>query len=99
MESSSHKRIKNKIAGKSGKTEFVLKNKKRIDVVKKREAYEVEKSQRILYALKKLKKMKTYKTVLRVPQSNLKTAIKKALKIGFKGKISNLSGTKYRYIK
>jgi len=99
MESPSHKRIKNKIAGKSGKTEFVLKNKQRVDVIKGKKGCEVERSQRILPALKRLKIMKTYKKELRVPQSNLKKAIEMALKIGFKGKISNLSGTKFKYIK
>ena len=99
MESPSHKRIKNKIAGKYGKTELVLMNKQRIDAVKGKKVYEVEKNQRILIALKRLMKVKSYRKELRVPQSNLKDAIEKAISIGFKGKISNLSGTKFKYIK
>lgn len=100
MESKSHKNLKNKLAGKSGKTEFIKEN-YRLDVKKKRKVIEIEKSGNINKALKRLSKFSNFKKELKVPQKDLLKAKIIALKKANIKKltISNLSGTKKIKIK
>ena len=97
-ESKSHKRIKKKAAGKSGKTEKKLKYGGRIDAWSKKKATEYERSgttKGLTRAVRKLKRAKKEQRILRVP--NKKDVIK-AKKIARKLKIRKLTirwGSRY----
>ncbi|MCX7615952.1 MAG: hypothetical protein N2Z68_00950 [Patescibacteria group bacterium] len=96
-----HRQIQKQIARKKGKIEVPLTHKRRLDVLRKKKAIEIERSgspERIVKALNRLKSKKTLSKELRVPQWDLD----KAKEIGKKKKmrvvIKNISGTKKRVI-
>jgi len=99
-ESLSHKRLKNKAAGKKGETEKKIKStKKRIDAVNSTTVTEIERCGNIAPAINRLKKFPNKKKVLQVPQNQIEKAaeIAKAKKVSLT--IKNLGGTKSKRIK
>lgn len=93
-ESKAHKRTKSKVAGKTGKTEVPV-GKKRIDVVTKTKAVEIERCGNHKEAIKRLEKAPRPKRELRVPQPEMGKAKAVAKKVAKKPiVISNLGGTK-----
>lgn len=98
MESKTHKKLKRKLAGKTGKNEVKRKN-KRFDVLKSRKVIEIEKSGKIKKAIQRLKTAKKLKKELRVPQKDFKKAIKQAKKLKIKKiTIKNFKGSKIKYL-
>jgi len=100
VEKSTHKQTKSKMAGKTGKKEVPLKSGKRLDVMTKHKAVEVERGtgKRLVTAAKRLKESRKSQKVLVVPQKSMSSA-KKAMKIvGVSGTVRNISGTKRSYV-
>ncbi|MBF0379837.1 MAG: hypothetical protein HQL69_02400 [Magnetococcales bacterium] len=96
-ESSSHKRAKRAAAGKSGKTEVPLSGGRRLDAATKRRATEVERSgssDGLEKAAKRLKDSKKPQKILQVPQNDMKKAAQAMRKVGVKGSVKNITGTK-----
>ncbi len=100
-ESTTHKTLKGKAVGDTGKVEVKLPSGKRIDVVTKGRAYEIERSDSIKSlksAAKRLKESGKAQKVLQVPQKNFSTAQKAMKEVGITGTIKNLSGTKRVFV-
>ena len=97
-ESKTHKKIKRKAAGKSGKTERKLKYGGRIDAWGKKKATEYERSgtqKGLSRAIRKLKRSKKKSQILQVPK---KKDVPKAREIARKLKAKNVTikwGSKY----
>ena len=93
-ESESHKRAKQKAAGKSGKTEVPLPGGQRLDAVQKNTATEVERSGNFDDAAKRLRASRKPKKVLQVPQKDMALARAAMRKAGIGGTVKNMGGTK-----
>ena len=100
-ESQSHKRAKAKAAGKTGKTEVALTRKRRLDAQTEKKATEVERSgstQALAKAALRLKASSKPQKVLQVPQQDMSKAIAAMKKVGLKGTVKNMAGTKRRSV-
>ena len=100
-ESQSHKRAKAKAAGNSGKTEVLLKHNRRLDAQTKNKATEIERSgntQSLTKAASRLKASSKPQKVLQVPQQDMSKAAAAMKKVGVKGTVKNISGTKRRSV-
>ena len=95
-----HKRIQDRLAGKSGKTEVPISGKRRLDVRKPGVAIEVERSGSTAGIERALARLRTQQTrrELRVPQKDLTMAIEAAKRQRAKLTVANLGGTKRRRI-
>jgi hypothetical protein len=101
-ESSSHKRAKNKAAGKNGQTEKKLKSGQRLDAKTSKKATEVERSglkTGLEKAAKRLKQANTPQKVLQVPNNDIPKAIEAMKKVGVSGTVKNMTGSKRRSVK
>jgi hypothetical protein len=100
-ESQSHKKTKAKAAGKSGKTEVTLTRNLRLDAQTKKKATEVERSgstQALMKAASRLKASSKPRKVLQVPQQDMSKAVVVMKKVGVKGTVKNIGGTKRRSV-
>ena len=100
-ESQSHKRAKVKAAGKTGKTEVSLTRSRRLDAQTRKTAIEIERSgssQGLTKAVGRLKTSHKSQKVLQVPQQDMAKAAKAMKKVGVKGTVKNIGGTKRRSI-
>lgn len=100
-ESPSHKRAKAKAAGKSGKTEVSLTRSRRLDAQTRKTAIEIERSgstQALTKAVGRLKASSKAQKVLQVPQQDMAKAAKEMKKVGVKGTVKNIGGTKRRSV-
>ena len=96
-ESNAHKRAKTKAAGKSGQTEFRLKDGRKIDAVTKNKATEVERSGStagLRKAAARLKDSRKKQKVLQVPQKDMQKAVAAMKAEGVSGTVKNMGGTK-----
>lgn len=103
-ETTSHKRAKSKAAGKNGQTEVKISRNRRLDAVTKsgKRITEVERSgstQGLNKAANRLKSRRSSQKVLQVPQKDIPKAVKAMKKMGVKGTVKNMSGTKRRSVK
>ena len=100
-ESQSHKKAKAKAAGKQGKTEVPIKGNRRLDATTKIRATEIERSGSmpgLSKAARRLKASRKPQKVLQVPQKDMPKAAKAMQKVGVKGTVKNISGTKRRSV-
>lgn len=100
-EKESHKRAKAKAAGQSGKTEVPLTNKRRLDAERPKTATEIERAgttQGLTKAARRLKASPKPQKVLQVPQQDMAKAAKAMKKVGVKGTVKNIGGTKRRSV-
>ena len=99
-EKSTHKRIKSKIAGKTGRTEVTIKGGRRLDVATKHKAVEIERGgpAQLNKAAHRLKVSRKSQKVLVVPSASMGKAHKAMRKVGVSGTVRNLSGTKRSYV-
>ena len=100
-ETLSHKRAKRVAAGHSGKTEVPLSRGRRLDAATKKKATEVERSgsqSGLEKAARRLKASGKSQKVLQVPQKDMPKAAKAMKKVGTKGTVKNMSGTKRRSV-
>ena len=101
-ETPSHRRAKNKAAGRSGRTEVPLKSGKRLDARTPKRATEVERSGTsagLARAAQRLKESRASQKVLQVPQKDMAEAAE-AMKAGnVSGTVKNMSGTKRRSVR
>ena len=100
-ESQSHKRAKAQAAGRKGKTEVPIKGNRRLDAVAKSKATEIERSgnvQSLSKAVKRLQVSRKPQKVLQVPQKDMPKAARAMQKVGVKGTVKNISGTKRRSV-
>lgn len=100
-ESQSHKRAKNKVAGKNGRTEISISRGRRLDAKNGHKATEIERSgtlKGISNAINRLKTQQNSKKELLVPHKDLDKAKKIVQKKGVNVLIQNLSKTKRRFV-
>jgi hypothetical protein len=100
-ESQSHKRAKAEAAGEKGKTEVPIKGNRRLDATTKSKATEIERGgnmQSLSKAARRLKVSHKPQKVLQVPQKDMTKAAKAMQKVGVKGTVKNISGTKRRSV-
>ncbi len=100
-ESQSHKRIKNKAAGKNGRTEIPISRGRRLDAKNGHKATEIERSgssKGISTAISRLKTQKNAKKELLVPSRDLDKAKKIVKRSGVNVLIQNLSRSKRRFV-
>jgi len=100
-ESKSHRSLKHRLAGKSGKVEKPIPGGRRLDVRRGHAACEIERSgnpDSIRKAISRLGTQKNARKELRVPQKDLDKAAKIAKAGGRNITVKNLSGTKRRRI-
>jgi len=100
-ETKSHKQAKNKAAGASGTTEKPLSGRRRLDAATPKRATEVERSgsqQRLEQAARRLKSSRKPQKVLQVPQHDMGDAAKAMKKLGVKGTVKNMAGTKRKSV-
>ena len=101
VETPSHKRAKGHAAGKSGRTELPIKGNRRLDAATKKTATEVERSgsrPALERAARRLRASGKQQKVLQVPQKDLPKAVDAMKKIGVKGSVKNMGGTKRRSV-
>jgi len=101
-ESQSHKGAKSKAAGKSGKTEALLKGNRRLDAQTKGRATEIERSSnktRLEKTAQRLKDSGKPQKVLKVPQQDMEKAIKAMKAKEVKGTVKNMKGTKRQSVR
>ena len=101
--SQSHKNAQSKAAGKNGRIEHKLKNNKILDAITNsgKKATEVERggTQKSLEsAVRRLRAVRSKQKVLQVPQRDIAKAIEAMKKIGLKGTVKNMSGTKRKSV-
>jgi len=100
-ESQSHKRAKNKAAGRNGRTEIPISRGRRLDAKNGHRATEIERSgstRGISKALGRLKTQTNAKKELLVPNKDLDKAKNIAKKRGDNVLIQNISRTKRRFV-
>lgn len=102
--SCSHKNAQRKAAGKSGRTEVPIRGNKILDAVTKsgKRITEVERSgsfERLEMAAKRLDSRRSSQKVLQVPQKDMKGAVNAMKKVGIKGTVKNMSGSKSRSVR
>lgn len=103
-ESESHKRAKDKSAGKKGQTEVPLPRSRRLDALTSdlSKAIEVERSPdraQLEKAVRRLGVAEAPKKVLKVPQPHMDTAAAAMRAAGVSGKVENIKGTKSRQVR
>lgn len=100
-EKSTHKRMKGKMAGKTGKKEAPIKGGKRLDVMTRHKAVEIERS-KSMTSLKKaatrLEQSGKSQKLLVVPQTSMKSAREAMRTVGVSGTVSNISGTQRSFV-
>ncbi len=100
-ESQSHKRAKNKAAGRNGRTEVPISKGRRLDAKNGSRATEIERSgtsKGLSKAISRLKTQQNAKKELLVPNKDLDKAKKIAMKRGVNVLIQNLSKSKRRFV-
>ena len=100
-ETKSHKQAKNNAAGASGTTEKPLSGGRRLDAATRKRATEVERSgspQRLQQAARRLKSSGKPQRVLQVPQQDMGDAARAMKKVGVKGTVKNMAGTKRKSV-
>ena len=100
-ESQSHRNAKGQAAGKKGRTEVSIKGNRRLDAVTKSTATEIERSgnmQSLNKAASRLRASRKSQKVLQVPQKDMSKAATAMKKVGVKGTVKNISGTKRRSV-
>lgn len=100
-ETQTHKKLKQKAATSSGKTEVRLSSGKRVDALSSRRAIIVarsDKGQSLELAAKRLKESGKPQRVLQVPQKDMERAVEAMKKAGITGTVKNLKGSKRRYV-
>jgi hypothetical protein len=101
-ESTSHKRAKQKAAGKSGETEKPIRRRRRLDAATKHRATEVERSgdlAALKRAAQRLKDSGKRQKVLQVPQQDMDKATQAMRDVGVTGTVKNIGGTKRRSVR
>lgn len=103
-ESESHKRAKDKAAGKKGQTEAPLPGNRRLDALTAGggHATEVEKSgdsALLAKAARRLKASEAPRKTLKVPHADIDAAAAAMHAAGVSGTVENLSGTKSRKVR
>lgn len=101
-EAESHKRAKNKAAGKSGETESPLPGNRRLDAKTEKTATEVERSgssASLKEAAQRLKDSGKPQMVLQVPNKGMAKAVEAMREAGVSGTVKNMGGTKRRSVK
>lgn len=96
-ESPSHKKAKNKAAGKKGETEVPLPGGGRLDAKTGKTATEVERSggrAGLEKAAQRLKDSGLPRKILTVPQNDMKEAVKAMVEVGISGSVTNMGKTK-----
>lgn len=98
-ESYSHRRAKNRAAGRGGRTEVRLRGNQRLDALTRGggRATEVERSGNasgLRKAAGRLKKSGASQKVLQVPQKDMRAAGAALRKAGIGGTVKNMSGTR-----
>ena len=99
-EKSTHKRVKSEIAGKSGRKEVPIKGGRRLDVMTKHKAVEIERGgpSRLEKAAHRLKDSRKSQKVLVAPSKSMSKAREAMRKVGVSGTVRNISGTKRSYV-
>lgn len=99
-EKSTHKKIKSKVAGKAGRKEVTIKGRRRLDVMTKHKAAEIERGgpSRIEKAARRLKASRKSQKVLIVPSKSMGKARKAMRIVGVSGTVRNISGSKRSYV-
>jgi hypothetical protein len=103
-ESDSHKRAKNKAAGKKGQTEVPIHASRRIDALTGdcKKATEIERSgdpDKHQMEARRLKASKAPEKVFKVPQKDMEAAAAAMRTAGVSGTIENIGGTKSHKIR
>ena len=99
-----HKRAQRKTAGKSGRVEVPLRGGKILDSLTKsgQKAGETERSgnmRSLMAAAKRLKIRRSRQKVLQVPQKDMGKASQAMKKVGVRGTVKNMSGSKRRSVR
>jgi len=99
-EKSTHKRVKSRVAGKTGRQEAPIKGGRRLDVMTKHKAIEIERGgfSQLEKAAQRLKASRKSQKVLVVPLKSMSKARQAMRKVGVSGTVRNISGTKRSYI-
>lgn len=99
-EKSTHKRVKSEVVGRTGRKEVPIKGSRRLDVMTKHKAVEIERggSSRLEKAAQRLKDSRKSQKVLVVPSKSMNKAREAMRKIGVSGTVRNISGTKRSYV-
>lgn len=99
-EKSTHKRMKSKVAGKTGRKEVAIKGGRRLDVATKYKAAEIEQGgpSQLEKAAQRLKSSRRSQKVLIVPSTSMSKAREAMRKVGVSGTVRNISGTKRSYV-
>ncbi|MHC2994912.1 MAG: hypothetical protein IBV53_05370 [Candidatus Atribacteria bacterium] len=99
-EKSTHKKVKSQVAGKTGSKEVPIKGGRRLDVMTKHKAAEIERggSSQLEKAAYRLKISRKSQKVLIVPSKSMRKAREAMRKVGVSGTVRNISGTKRSYI-
>ena len=100
-ETQSHRRAKNRAAGKYGKTEAAISRNRRVDAMTATTAIEIERSRhttRWEKATRRLKASRRRRKILQVPQKNLEKAVKAMRRVGVRGTVRNMCGTQRRTV-
>jgi len=98
-ESASHRRAKGRAAGKSGRTEVPLSRGRRLDARTPKTATEVERSgsaASLTAAARRLAASRAPRKVLQVPQKDMAEAAAAMQRVGTRGTVKNMGGTKRR---
>ena len=101
-ETPSHRRAKNKAAGKAGRTEVPLRSGKRLDARTPSRATEVERSgtsSGLAKAAQRLKESGAPQKVLQVPQKDIAKAAEAMRTAKVSGTVKNMSGTRRRSVR
>lgn len=99
-----HKEAQSKAAGKEGRTEIRMKNRKILDAISKsgHKATEVEKSgtmSGLSKAARRLRSRRSKQKVLQVPSKDMDKASQAMRDVGVSGTVKNMSGTKRRSVR
>ncbi len=99
-EKSTHKRVKSEVAGKTGRKEVPIKGGRRLDVMTKYKAVEIERGgpSRLEKAAQRLKDSRKSQKVLVVPSKSMSKARQAMRKAGASGTVRNISGTRRSYV-
>jgi hypothetical protein len=100
-ETITHKRAKQKAAGKAGKTEVKIARNRRLDAATQKKATEIERSgtmDGLVKAAQRLKSSRKPQKVLQVPQKDMSNAVQAMKRVGAGGSVKNMSGTKRRSV-
>jgi hypothetical protein len=99
-EKSTHKRTKSEVAGKTGRKEVPIKGGRRLDVMTKHKAVEIERGgpSQLEKAAERLKSSRKSQKVLVVPSKSMSQAREAMRKVRVSGTVRNISGTKRSYV-